>query len=150
MSVSDPSNSPAVETVISSEVQDRVFSVPMLCIIAFAIGIVAAAGAVVFRYLISLVHNLFYYGTISAVYDANQFDAPSPLGALVILVPVVGGLIVGLLKFVLVDVVTWTILLVFGLYAWLRLPSWLGWIGTEAMTQRLLVAFGMQVEVLQP
>lgn len=66
----------------------------MLCILAFAIGIVAAAGAVFFRYLISLVHNLFYYGTISAVYDANQFDAPSPLGALIILVPVVGGLIV--------------------------------------------------------
>lgn len=66
----------------------------MLCILAFAIGIVAAAGAVFFRYLISLVHNLFYYGTISVVYDANQFDAPSPLGALIILVPVVGGLIV--------------------------------------------------------
>ncbi|MBD1547426.1 chloride channel protein [Roseibium aggregatum] len=94
MSVVDQSNSPAAETVTSSEEQDRVFSVPMLCILAFAIGIVAAAGAVFFRYLISLVHNLFYYGTISAVYDANQFDAPSPLGALIILVPVVGGLIV--------------------------------------------------------
>ncbi|WP_346894323.1 chloride channel protein [uncultured Roseibium sp.] len=94
MSVADQSNSPAAETVASSEVQDRVFSVPTLCIIAFAIGIVAAAGAVVFRYLISLVHNFFYYGTFSTVYDANFFDAPSPLGALVILVPVVGGLIV--------------------------------------------------------
>jgi len=66
----------------------------MLCVVAFVIGIVAAVGAVFFRYLISIVHNLFYYGTFSTVYDANQFSEASPLGALVILVPVVGGLIV--------------------------------------------------------
>lgn len=95
MSVVDPINtSPASENTMSPVEQTRNFSVPMLCVMAFFIGIVAAAGAVLFRYLISLVHNLFYYGTISAVYDANQFDAPSPWGALVILVPVVGGLIV--------------------------------------------------------
>lgn len=72
----------------------RVLSVPVLCFIAFLIGLVAASGAVVFRYLISIVHNAFFYGTFSAIYDANQFDAPSPLGALIILVPVIGGLIV--------------------------------------------------------
>jgi CIC family chloride channel protein len=72
----------------------RVLSIPVLCFIAFLIGLVAASGAVIFRYLISIIHNLFFYGTFSAIYDANQFDPPSPWGALIILVPVIGGLIV--------------------------------------------------------
>jgi CIC family chloride channel protein len=76
------------------EHESRILSLPMLCVTAFVIGLVAAAGAVVFRILISLVHNAFFYGTFSTVYDANQFDAPSPFGPMIILAPVAGGLIV--------------------------------------------------------
>jgi len=76
------------------EHESRILSLPILCLIAFSIGLVAAAGAVIFRILISLVHNLFFYGTFSTVYDANQFDPPSVWGPLIILSPVVGGLIV--------------------------------------------------------
>ncbi|TYC51703.1 chloride channel protein [Rhodobacterales bacterium] len=95
MSVSEQSSPSSPEDdAIAPDVQERDFSVPVLCLIAFVIGIVAAIGAVFFRYLISIVHNLFYYGTFSTVYDANQFEPASPLGPLVILVPVVGGLIV--------------------------------------------------------
>ncbi len=95
MSVVEPSDTPSLSGDGPPDArEERVFSVPMLCLVAFFIGIVAAIGAVFFRYLISVVHNLFYYGKFSTVYDANQFADASPLGALVILVPVVGGLIV--------------------------------------------------------
>ena len=51
-------------------------------------------GAVLFRALIGLIHNVAFLGTFSADYDASRFTPPSPWGALVILVPVVGGIIV--------------------------------------------------------
>ncbi|MCI5075724.1 chloride channel protein [Oricola sp.] len=93
MSLSDtPSSSPAASDLPLPE--SRIVSLPVLCVMAFAIGLVAAAGAVVFRILISVVHNAFFFGTFSTVYDANQFDAPSPFGPFIILAPVVGGLIV--------------------------------------------------------
>ncbi len=76
------------------EAQDRMFSLPMLCVLAFVIGIVAALGAVIFRTMIAAVHNLFFLGVFSFVSDANHFDPPNPWGALIILAPVVGGLIV--------------------------------------------------------
>ncbi|MBO0343676.1 chloride channel protein [Roseibium sp. CAU 1637] len=72
----------------------RTFSTPIMCLLAVAVGIVAAVGATVFHHLINLVHNLFYYGTLSIHYDANQFEAPSSFGPLIILAPVIGGLIV--------------------------------------------------------
>lgn len=53
-------------------------------------GIIAGLGAVVFRALIALTHNALFYGRFSTVYDANVHTAVSPLGFLVILVPVVG------------------------------------------------------------
>ena len=39
-------------------------------------------------------HNLFFAGRFVFAYDANQFTAPSPWGAFVILAPVVGAVIV--------------------------------------------------------
>ncbi|WP_084667976.1 chloride channel protein [Nioella nitratireducens] len=65
-----------------------------LSLIAVAIGIVTGIGAIVLRYLISLIHNFFFLGTISLDYDANVPTPPSPYGPLVILAPVVGGAIV--------------------------------------------------------
>jgi len=44
--------------------------------------------------LIGLVHNAFFLGHLSFAYDASHFTAAAPWGALVILVPVVGGLVV--------------------------------------------------------
>lgn len=67
---------------------------PALCLIAFLIGLVAAAGAVVFRVMISVTHNLLFLGTFGWSYDANQYDPPSLWGPFVILAPVVGGLVV--------------------------------------------------------
>jgi CIC family chloride channel protein len=54
------------------------------------IGGVGALGAVAFRGLIALIHNLLFLGQWSVVYDANHHTPPSPWGAFVILVPVGG------------------------------------------------------------
>ena len=47
-----------------------------------------------FRDLIGLIHNVLFLGQFSVHYDANLFTPPSPWGALVILVPVLGALAV--------------------------------------------------------
>lgn len=61
---------------------------------AVAIGVIAGLGAVGFRKLIALFHNLFFYGHFSAVYDTLRHGPASTWGPLVILAPVAGALIV--------------------------------------------------------
>jgi len=61
-------------------------------LLAVLVGVIAGLGAVVFRGLIALVHNLFFLGKLSWVYNANAHTPVNPWGALVILVPVVGAL----------------------------------------------------------
>jgi len=65
-----------------------------LSLLALVVGGITGVGAVFFRALIALIHNFAFYGTMSIEFDANQFDAASPWGAGIILVPVIGGLIV--------------------------------------------------------
>lgn len=65
-----------------------------LSLLALIVGAVTGLGAVVFRDLIGLIHNLFFTGHLSFGYDANVFSAPAPWGALVILVPVIGAVLV--------------------------------------------------------
>ncbi|MGH6889201.1 MAG: chloride channel protein [Rhizomicrobium sp.] len=57
---------------------------------AVCVGAITGFGAVLFRGLIAIVHNLLFYGHFSAIFDANRYDAISPWGAVVILIPVVG------------------------------------------------------------
>jgi CIC family chloride channel protein len=65
-----------------------------LSVLAFIVGIVTGFGAVGFRALISLIHNVMFLGQVTVSYDANLFTPPSPWGALIILVPVVGAVVV--------------------------------------------------------
>jgi len=65
-----------------------------LCFLALIVGVVTGFGAVVFRGLIGLVHNMSFLGRFSFAYDATQFTPASPWGGFVILVPVAGGLVV--------------------------------------------------------
>jgi CIC family chloride channel protein len=65
-----------------------------LSVLAFLVGIVTGVGAVVFRALIGLIHNVLFLGTASFHYDANVFTPPSPWGPFVILVPVIGAIAV--------------------------------------------------------
>jgi chloride channel protein, CIC family len=65
-----------------------------LSLLALGLGIVTGLGAVLFRVLIGFIHNLLFAGHAATRYDANVFTAPSPWGALVILVPVLGAVVV--------------------------------------------------------
>ena len=65
-----------------------------LSLLALGLGVFTGLGAVLFRFLIGLIHNLLFAGHVDIHYDANVFTAPSPWGALVILVPVLGAVAV--------------------------------------------------------
>ena len=65
-----------------------------LCGLALVVGTVTGIGAVALRALIGLIHNVFFLGRFSFLYDANEHTAASPWGALIILAPVIGGLVV--------------------------------------------------------
>jgi CIC family chloride channel protein len=64
----------------------------LMAVLALAVGVVSGAGAVVFRGLIALVHNLLFFGQLSFVYNANVHTPQSPWGAGVILVPMLGAI----------------------------------------------------------
>ena len=70
----------------------RSINAPALWILSILVGVVAGLGAVVFRALIGLLHNLLFLGKLSTAYDANIHTPPSPWGPFVILVPVAGAL----------------------------------------------------------
>jgi hypothetical protein len=61
------------------------------------VGRVGALGAVVFRALISLVHNLLFLGRCTLDYNAKVHTLPGPRGPLIILVPVLGAAAVAFL-----------------------------------------------------
>jgi CIC family chloride channel protein len=65
-----------------------------LSLLAILVGVIGGVGAVFFRALIALIHNVAFLGQFSVTFDANQFTPPSPWGVLVILVPAIGGLFV--------------------------------------------------------
>ena len=68
-----------------------------LAVLAVVVGLVAGFGAVVFRGLIALFHNLLFLGQWSFTYDTSLHTPLSSWGAAVILVPVVGAVIVAFL-----------------------------------------------------
>ncbi len=71
--------------------EPRPLAIWTMALLAVAVGLIGGFGAVVFRGMIALVHNLLFLGTISASYDANIHTAtPPPWGAWIILVPVIG------------------------------------------------------------
>jgi CIC family chloride channel protein len=58
------------------------------------VGAVAGVGAWIFRLMIGIVHNVFFLGRFSFVYNANVHTPSSPWGVGVVLVPAVGAVIV--------------------------------------------------------
>jgi CIC family chloride channel protein len=65
-----------------------------LSLLAIVVGVITGFGAVLFRALIGIIHNIAFLGSFAIDYDASVFTPPSPWGAFVILVPVIGGQIV--------------------------------------------------------
>ena len=70
--------------------ENRPLPLAQISLLALGLGIVTGLGAVAFRDLIGLIHNLLFTGHALIHYDANVFTAPAPWGAWVILVPVLG------------------------------------------------------------
>jgi chloride channel protein, CIC family len=65
-----------------------------LSLIAIFVGAVTGFGALGFRGLIGFIHNLFFLGRISFLYDAKTYTPASPWGVFVVCVPVLGALVV--------------------------------------------------------
>src|SRR5579872_1519514 len=65
-----------------------------LSLIAVFVGGITGFGAVLFRALIGLIHNIAFLGQFAVDYDSSVFTPPSPWGPWVILVPVIGGMLV--------------------------------------------------------
>src|SRR5580704_7119742 len=72
--------------------ESRQLPLAQLSLLSLVLGVVTGFGAALFRDLIGLIHNLLFTGHAIIHYDANIFTAPSPWGALVILVPVLGAI----------------------------------------------------------
>jgi CIC family chloride channel protein len=69
-------------------------NLPFMCLMSFAVGIIAGLGAWAFRMLIGLVHNILFLGQFRFFYDANVHTPQSPWGVGIILVPVIGAVMV--------------------------------------------------------
>jgi chloride channel protein, CIC family len=84
---------PSAEIILkmnNSVASNRPIGHPQLWLLAVLVGIIAGFGAVLFRGLIGLLHNLLFLGKFSFLYNANVHTPASPWGAGVILVPVLG------------------------------------------------------------
>lgn len=65
-----------------------------LAMFAVVIGIISGFGAIVFRGMIGIIHNLTFSGKLSVFFDANVHTLKSVWGVGIIFVPVFGALIV--------------------------------------------------------
>ncbi len=65
-----------------------------LSALALVVGVFTGFGAILFRDLIGLIHNVLFLGQVVVRYDANLFTPPSPWGPFIILVPVIGAIAV--------------------------------------------------------
>jgi CIC family chloride channel protein len=86
----EPSGAAASRVASATEREPRPLSLWSLCGLALVMGVVTGIGAVLFRGLIGIVHNLLFLGHAAFAYDASRFTPPPPWGMLVILVPVIG------------------------------------------------------------
>lgn len=66
-------------------------------LLSVLVGLAAGGGAILFRALIAFFHNITFLKTASFAYDANVHTPASPLGPLIIAVPVAGAIVVALL-----------------------------------------------------
>ena len=62
--------------------------------LAVLVGLIAGFGAIFFRAMIGCIHNLFFLGKFSFIYDANVHTAMGPWGIWIIFVPVIGAIMV--------------------------------------------------------
>lgn len=73
---------------------NRQVNLIVFSLLSIVVGIGTGLGAVFLRRLIGFIHNVFFLGDFSLAYNANIPTPPSPFGAWIILVPVIGGVVV--------------------------------------------------------
>lgn len=83
---------PEGTAVEGAEPETAAINLWAICGLAIVVGIVTGGGAVFFRALIGLVHNILFLGQFAFAYDASSFTPASPWGMAVILVPVIGSI----------------------------------------------------------
>ncbi len=76
---------------------EKPLPVSLLLLLGLGVGIIAAAASIIFKALIALFHNLFFFGKFSLIYNPILHTSESLFGIGVILIPVIGGLFVTLL-----------------------------------------------------
>ncbi|MCE5327662.1 MAG: chloride channel protein [Planctomycetaceae bacterium] len=76
----------------SSQIRPGVIGPFRFALLSLLVGVVAGLGAVVFRGMIAVIHNLFFLGRLSWTYDANVHTPANPWGAAVIFVPILGAI----------------------------------------------------------
>ena len=89
--VATATRAPAAPAAPPEQLARRLRLLP-LSLLALVVGVITGIGAVVFRGLIGLVHNVFFLGQFSFAYDSSVFTPFNPWGAGIILVPVIGGI----------------------------------------------------------
>jgi chloride channel protein, CIC family len=77
--------------------EPKALSLVWMSMLGIAVGLISGGGAVLFRKMIGLFHNLFFLGKFSVDYNANLHTAVDPWGPLVIFVPVAGAVMVAFL-----------------------------------------------------
>ena len=70
------------------------WSVWRISALSILIGVLTGTAAWAFRLLIGIIHNLAFLGKLSPFYNANVHTPPSPFGAWIIFVPMLGGIVV--------------------------------------------------------
>jgi CIC family chloride channel protein len=85
---SRPSSDAANEAIPAK----RSLNLFLFSLVAVAVGVVTGFGAIFFRALIAVIHNVFFFGQLSTVFNANIHTIPSTWGPFIILAPVIGGM----------------------------------------------------------
>ncbi len=96
MNTAEPLHQHVVNRV-ENGAEPKAFGLVWMSLLGIAVGLIAGCGAVVFRRMIGLFHNLFFLGQFSVDYNANMHTAASPWNAWVALVPVAGAALVAFL-----------------------------------------------------
>jgi CIC family chloride channel protein len=87
-------SSAAVSSTTTDPASPAQHGLVFLSVLALITGLITGFGAIFFRGLIAVIHNLFFLGTFSVQYDANVFTPAGPWGPFIILAPVLGGMVV--------------------------------------------------------
>jgi chloride channel protein, CIC family len=90
-----PAVTPVTPPVAQAQLEEEIAPAGLvrLSLLALVVGLMTGFGAVFFRDLIGLVHNAAFLGQLDYHYDARIFTPASRWGALIILVPVAGSLV---------------------------------------------------------